>query len=57
MNNPKLYDEVLEMFGFTKGQKVRMLVKTIGCDEEDEERTFPVGAVGEICWIHYYGPK
>lgn len=46
-----------EAFGFRAGQRVRMLVETMGADANDEERTYPVGTEAVIDTIEYLNEK
>lgn len=39
------------------GDKVRLLVDDMDCDEEDEVRTNPAGAIGEVSTVDTSGPE
>jgi hypothetical protein len=47
-------ETLTEAFGFKVGQRVRMLVETMGCDHESEEHTVPAGAIATIDSIDRY---
>jgi hypothetical protein len=49
--------ELQEAFGFKDGDVVQMLVETSGLDADDNEITFPVGALAIIDRIERLGDR
>jgi hypothetical protein len=45
-----------EWNGFRPGQRVKLLVETMGADHKDIEHTMPAGAIGIIDHIERYRP-
>jgi hypothetical protein len=49
--------ELQEAFGFNTGEVVQMLVETSGLDADDNELTFPAGALAIIDRIEHLGDR
>jgi hypothetical protein len=49
--------ELQEAFGFNTGEVVQMLVETSGLDADDNELTFPAGALAIIDRIERLGDR